>query len=93
MFPPSRIGSGVDAFFAITLVTVFLMNVASSIFQSSTFGFAGVLPSKYTAVVMSGQVRGVVMSWGGVARTGHVIVHGLAYNDSCKGKWRRVLGP
>ena len=30
--------------------------VASAIFQSSTFGFAGVFPFKYTSVVLSGQV-------------------------------------
>lgn len=30
--------------------------VASGMFQSSTFGFAGILPQKYTAAVMSGQV-------------------------------------
>lgn len=47
--------SWVDPFFAITLLTVILMNIASAIFQSSTFGFAGVLPAKYTSVVMSGQ--------------------------------------
>ena len=29
--------------------------VASSVFQSSTFGFAGVLPMQYTSIVMSGQ--------------------------------------
>ena len=32
------------------------LSVASSIFQSSTFGFAGVFPFKYTSVVLSGQV-------------------------------------
>lgn len=47
---------GTDGFFAVTLVSVFLMNTASSMFQSSTFGFAGVLPLKYTSAVMSGQV-------------------------------------
>ena len=30
--------------------------VFSGLFQSSTFGFAGILPQKYTAAVMSGQV-------------------------------------
>ena len=30
--------------------------VASGMFQSSTFGFAGILPQKYTAAVMAGQV-------------------------------------
>ena len=48
---------GTDGFFAVTLLTVFLMNAASSIFQSSTFGFAGILPNGYTSAVMSGQVR------------------------------------
>ena len=32
------------------------MNAASSVFQSSTFGFAGILPQNYTSAVMSGQV-------------------------------------
>jgi equilibrative nucleoside transporter 1/2/3 len=49
-----------DEFFALTLVSVFLMNAASSVFQSSTFGFAGILPQNYTSAVMSGQaVAGV----------------------------------
>jgi equilibrative nucleoside transporter 1/2/3 len=49
-----------DGFFAVTLLSVFLMNSASSVFQSSTFGFAGVLPHSYTSAVMSGQaVAGV----------------------------------
>jgi equilibrative nucleoside transporter 1/2/3 len=52
-----RVTSWTDGFFAITLLTVFLMNAASSIFQSSTFGFAGILPNGYTSAVMSGQVR------------------------------------
>ena len=30
--------------------------MASAIFQSSTFGFAGVFPPKYTSIVLSGQV-------------------------------------
>jgi equilibrative nucleoside transporter 1/2/3 len=51
---------GTDEFFALTLVSVFLMNAASSVFQSSTFGFAGILPQNYTSAVMSGQaVAGV----------------------------------
>jgi ABC-type bacteriocin/lantibiotic exporter with double-glycine peptidase domain len=29
--------------------------VFSGLFQSSTFGFAGILPQEYTAAVMSGQ--------------------------------------
>jgi equilibrative nucleoside transporter 1/2/3 len=54
------VASWTDGFFAVTLLTVFLMNAASSIFQSSTFGFAGVLPNNYTSSVMSGQaVAGV----------------------------------
>ena len=32
------------------------ISVSSSMFQSSTFGFAGVFPFKYTSVVLSGQV-------------------------------------
>ena len=54
---PHPHSAGTDGFFAVTLLTVFLMNAASSIFQSSTFGFAGVLPNNYTSSVMSGQVR------------------------------------
>ena len=53
---PRPLSPGTDGFFAITLLSVFLMNAASSVFQSSTFGFAGVLPHNYTAAVMSGQV-------------------------------------
>lgn len=53
---------GTDEFFALTLLSVFIMNTASSIFQSSTFGFAGVLPNKYTSSVMSGQVGSVLPS-------------------------------
>ena len=37
-------------------IDVFSVVVFSGIFQSSTFGFAGILPQKYTAAVMSGQV-------------------------------------
>ena len=37
-------------------LAVFLAIVFSAIFQSSTFGFAGVLPPNYTSSVMSGQV-------------------------------------
>ena len=31
--------------------------VFSGLFQSSTFGFAGILPQQYTAAVMGGQVN------------------------------------
>lgn len=63
---PAILSLGTDGFFAITLLTVFLMNAASSVFQSSTFGFAGVLPHNYTSAVMSGQVS--VWSVVGVAK-------------------------
>jgi equilibrative nucleoside transporter 1/2/3 len=45
----------VDEFFGLTLLTIILMNIFSGLFQSSTFGFAGILPQEYTAAVMSGQ--------------------------------------
>lgn len=47
--------SWTNGFFAVTLLTIVMINVFSAIFQSSTFGFAGVLPPLYTAGVMSGQ--------------------------------------
>ena len=37
-----------------------LCTVFSAIFQSSTIGFAGIFPSKYTSMVMSGQVKGIL---------------------------------
>ena len=41
----------------IYVLCISLFQVFSGLFQSSTFGFAGVLPQKYIAAVMSGQVR------------------------------------
>ncbi len=43
---------------------LWLFAVFSAIFQSSTFGFAGVLPPNYTSSVMSGQVGNTRMSVG-----------------------------
>ncbi len=38
--------------------------VSSAVFQSSTFGFAGILPPEYTSAVMSGQVgKHAVLLW------------------------------
>ena len=42
-------------------------------FQSSTFGFAGVFPFKYTSVVLSGQVSGVHGNV--VIQYGHCIIN------------------
>ena len=42
------------------VICVSPFQVFSGLFQSSTFGFAGVLPQKYIAAVMSGQVRCIV---------------------------------
>lgn len=53
-------GMSVDyiCYFSLKTISVnsFFISVASSMFQSSTFGFAGVFPFKYTSVVLSGQV-------------------------------------
>lgn len=48
-------------FFVVTIFTIVIINTASAVFQSSTFGFVGIFPPKYTSIVMSGQaVAGIV---------------------------------
>ncbi|XP_019850794.1 PREDICTED: equilibrative nucleoside transporter 1-like isoform X2 [Amphimedon queenslandica] len=74
----------VDLFFAGTLLTIVFMSVFSGLFQSSTFGYAGILPQKYTAAVMSGQAfAGIFSSLARIISTvatgGHVELSALLY--------------
>ncbi|XP_019850795.1 PREDICTED: equilibrative nucleoside transporter 1-like [Amphimedon queenslandica] len=75
--------SAVNLFFSVTLVTIVLMNIFSGLFQSSTFGFAGILPQKYTAAVMSGQAcAGLFSSFARIissVATANVILSALLY--------------
>ena len=43
-------------FFAVTITSVVVINIFSAILQGGLFGFAGMLPSRYTQAVMGGQV-------------------------------------
>ncbi|XP_060703723.1 equilibrative nucleoside transporter 1-like isoform X2 [Hemiscyllium ocellatum] len=42
-------------FFAVTMLTIFLINSFGAVLQGSIFGLAGLLPALYTAPIMSGQ--------------------------------------
>ena len=43
-------------FFAVTISSVAVINIFSAVLQGGLFGFAGMLPPKYTQAVMGGQV-------------------------------------
>ena len=43
-------------FFAVTITSVIVINIFSAILQGGLFGFAGMLPPRYTQAVMGGQV-------------------------------------
>lgn len=52
-----------DAFFAITIVSVVLINVANGVYQNCVFGVTAILPMKYTNAVVTGMnISGVVSS-------------------------------
>ncbi|KAL0983715.1 hypothetical protein UPYG_G00131720 [Umbra pygmaea] len=42
-------------FFVVTMVTIVIINSFGAILQGSLFGMAGILPTKYTTPIMSGQ--------------------------------------
>ncbi|KAG7484948.1 hypothetical protein MATL_G00055430 [Megalops atlanticus] len=44
-----------DAFFSITMATIWFINSFGAVLQGSLFGLVGLLPQKYSAVFMSGQ--------------------------------------
>ena len=50
-----------DAFFAMTMISVVILNCCSAIFQSSLFGMVSNLPVRYMQAVMAGQVRAFVI--------------------------------
>lgn len=51
------------AFFAVTILSVILINVANGIYQNCVFGVTATLPMKYTNAVVTGMnVSGVVSS-------------------------------
>ena len=43
-------------FFTVTITSVVFLNMFSAVLQGGLYGFAGMLPPKYTNAVMGGQV-------------------------------------
>lgn len=50
------------AFFAITITTVVVMNIAAAILSGGLFGIAGQFPSEYMTAVVSGQALGGIFA-------------------------------
>uniref|UniRef100_A0A6B2E9I1 Putative equilibrative nucleoside transporter n=1 Tax=Phlebotomus kandelakii TaxID=1109342 RepID=A0A6B2E9I1_9DIPT len=50
------------AFFAITITTVVVMNIAAAILSGGLFGIAGLFPSEYMTAVVSGQALGGIFA-------------------------------
>ncbi|XP_064394300.1 equilibrative nucleoside transporter 3-like [Halichondria panicea] len=81
--------SWVDGFFGVTLLIVVVLSVASAIFQSSTFGFAGVFPPKYTSIVLSGQASAGIFA--AVAQVLSLALVGNKSTDSAFGYFAVAL--
>ncbi|KAJ3614299.1 hypothetical protein NHX12_017873 [Muraenolepis orangiensis] len=46
---------GPDTFFAVTMATIWFINMFSAVLQGSLFGMVGLLPSRFNTLFMSGQ--------------------------------------
>ncbi|CAK8677588.1 unnamed protein product [Clavelina lepadiformis] len=51
-----------QTFFAVTMISIVLLNCASAVIQSSIFGIAAGLPQKYLQAVMAGQGMGGIFA-------------------------------
>ena len=52
---PERVPAGKAAFFAVTMVSVVLLNSANGVYQNSVLGLAAQLPETYTGAVILGN--------------------------------------
>lgn len=90
----------IRGFFIFTLITLFVLNTFSSVYQSSIFGLAGILGRSYVSAVMGGQsVAGLFSTVAAIVsvsinpiKSGHCETSDSDYEDITLGYFLSAVG-